>query len=99
MKIAIIIGLVAAPASIEQSWITDADYPAQLVQDRKEGLTEVELEFRPEGRPSRCSVVKSSGTGLLDATVCRTLFRRARVKPGEPRIRIIQHKWTAPALR
>ncbi len=101
MKIVMVIGLglAAATASAEQPWITDADYPPQLAQERKEGLTEVEVVFGPDGRPSRCSVVKFSGTGVLDATVCRVLFRRARVQPGEPRVQIVRHKWTAPALR
>jgi outer membrane biosynthesis protein TonB len=99
MKILILAGLAfgTAAAAVEQPLITSADYPPQLLKERKEGLSEVELVFGADGRPTRCTMLKSSGVGLQDATVCRTLFRRARAKAREPRVQTFRHHWTAAA--
>lgn len=78
-------------------WISVMDYPAALVQAKPQGVTEVQLRFDPAGSLTSCTLVSSSGSGLLDATTCRLSFRRARAKPGEPRIQVHKHKWVAPA--
>ncbi len=77
-------------------WISPMDYPAALMQHKPEGITEVQLGFDPAGRLTNCVVLKSSGVSLLDATTCRLSLRRARAKPGDPRVQVYRHTWVAP---
>lgn len=88
-----------ASAEADRIWIFEPDYPAALVQQGKAGLVEVALVFDHDGRLSSCTVLKSSGTALLDATTCRILHRRARVKAGEPRAQTYRHRWVPPSSR
>jgi protein TonB len=57
------------------------DYPGEALAARLEGRVEYEILVGPSGRIERCSIVKSSGAAVLDATTCRLLARRARFTP------------------
>ena len=85
-----------ASSAIAQEWIGQADYPASVLQQRREGIVEVELTFDNSGRVVGCDIRRSSGTALLDATTCRLLVRRARATAAEPRTRIYTHQWRLP---
>jgi TonB family protein len=78
-------------------WISPMDYPQSLHAERKEGTVAFQLRFNAEGRVTGCSVQQSSGTALLDAMACTLSVRRARARPGDPRIQSFRHLWRAPA--
>lgn len=78
-------------------WIGLMDYPAALLEERKEGIVEVELTFNAAGRLTSCNVLASSGAALLDRTTCLLSHRRARAKPGDPRVQVHRHVWVAPS--
>lgn len=80
-------------------WISLMDYPQALEAARNEGTVEFQLTFNLDGRVTECSIQKSSGTVLLDATVCRLSTRRARAQRGEARVQQYGHLWLAPASR
>lgn len=78
-------------------WISDEDYPMQARSAGVEGTVRLALEFGSDGRLTRCTTLASSGSSLLDATVCRILMRRARVRPDQPRTHVYEHQWRLPS--
>lgn len=72
------------------------DYPAEAVRLGQEGIVAVEVEADETGKPTRCTLKKSSGHKLLDAATCPILMRRehydpAKGKAGKPlKLRIRQ---------
>ena len=82
-------GGVAVPASLVRG-VTGRDYPPG-VRDRwpRGGVIFLRLRIEPNGRPSRCDVMRSFGDGLADQWTCslvmqRGLFRPARDARGVP---------------
>ncbi|KPF51910.1 MULTISPECIES: energy transducer TonB [Novosphingobium] len=63
-------------------WVTSNDYPSRALREGAEGTTGFRLEYDASGRPTNCSVTRSSGNQELDAATCQNLMRRARFKPG-----------------
>lgn len=57
------------------------DYPASAIRAGEQGTVRFTLDISADGRVTRCSIVESSGSPLLDATTCRTLRARARFTP------------------
>jgi TonB family protein len=88
-----------AQATSLPSWITDDDYPHSALPAGIQGMTRLQLEFGPDGRLVACTKLASSGSSLLDATACRILMRRARVRPDQPRSHVYEHEWRLPPLR
>lgn len=63
------------------SWVTNDDYPAAAIRENMQGTVRFSLDVDEYGRPTGCSVVKSSGWPILDDTTCALLRRRARFLP------------------
>lgn len=72
-----------SPRGSPQSWVTDDDYPPAALRSGDAGTTGFRLDVGPDGRVTNCTVTSSSGSSLLDQTVCRLLPRRARFTPAE----------------
>ena len=66
------------PRGSPQSWVTNDDYPPSAQRDGVEGTTGFAISVGPDGKVQSCSVTSSSGSSILDDTVCRLLTRRAR---------------------
>jgi protein TonB len=64
------------------SWVTTNDYPSRALREEREGTTGFRLEYDASGKPTNCSITRSSGSPDLDDATCANLMRRARFKPG-----------------
>jgi TonB family protein len=80
------------------TWIRPADYPAALLAQGREGTVDFQLTFNPQGRPTACTIAKSSGTPLLDVVTCRLSVRRARAEQGQPRVQYYRQAWKRPTV-
>ena len=81
-------------------WLHNSDYPREAKDVGMAGTVTIVVTIEPNGRVSYCDVVRSSGSGLLDATTCRLVQQRYRYQPardeqGRPvRAREMQnHSW------
>jgi protein TonB len=63
-------------------WVTTNDYPSRALREEREGVTGFRLDFDATGKPTNCSITRSSGSPDLDEATCSNLMRRARFKPG-----------------
>lgn len=63
------------------SWVSNDDYPARAISEEESGTTGFMLTVGPDGRPTGCSITRSSGHQDLDNTACSLLMRRARFQP------------------
>ncbi|MDE2404988.1 MAG: TonB family protein [Sphingomonadales bacterium] len=61
--------------------ITDSDYPHEAREARQQGVTHTRVEVDANGRPSACTIRRSSGSALLDQTTCRLILKRFRFAP------------------
>ena len=83
----------------------DSDYPLAAYEARRQGVTGVRVTLGPDGRPQRCEVTVSSGSGLLNRTTCELLRERilaAYDRGGQPvRGAVIagEMRWSLPAAR
>lgn len=59
-------------------WATTNDYPVQALRAGKDGNVVFLLDVNSSGRPTRCSIARSSGVPQLDETTCQLAIRRAR---------------------
>ncbi len=66
------------PRGNPQLWFSDKDYPAAARHAGAHGITAFQLEIDATGTVTGCTITASSGSPLLDATVCTLLKRRAR---------------------
>ena len=57
------------------------DYPAEAVRNEEQGTVQAELSVDPQGRVSRCRIIRSSGHATLDQATCQILQRRATFLP------------------
>lgn len=64
-------------------WVSTNDYPARALRENREGATAFRLEFDATGKPTNCTVTRSSGSPDLDEATCSNLMRRARFTPGQ----------------
>lgn len=93
----------AAPIGDVGRWVGPDDYPAAAIRAGEEGRVRVTLAIGADGRPTGCSVARSSGSWSLDNGTCLTMMRRGRFgragrnevgsRPGEVR------RWTSPLVR
>lgn len=70
-----------------ERWISSAPFAG--IEHLPEGEVRYRLQVGPDGRPTACDIVETSGSRLLDQEVCKLLMRRARFHPatnaqGEP---------------
>lgn len=63
------------------AWVTAGDYPARAMMEGRTGVTGFRLTVGADGLPTRCEITSSSGHKDLDAATCRTVMRRARIRP------------------
>lgn len=59
-------------------WATTNDYPVQALRAGKGGNVVFLLDVNSSGRPTRCSIARSSGVPQLDEMTCQLAIRRAR---------------------
>lgn len=71
----------AKPKGAPGLWITENDYPTRAIREARAGATRLQLAIGPDGHPSACTVVTSSGSGDLDDTACARMMQRARFEP------------------
>lgn len=64
------------------NWVTTNDYPSRALREEREGTTGFRLDFDADGKPTNCTITRSSGSPDLDDATCKNLMRRARFKPG-----------------
>ncbi|MEA3000036.1 MAG: periplasmic protein TonB [Sphingomonadales bacterium] len=82
-----IAGMLAAavegpiPRSNLKALIGPADYPASLAGRPRPGPVSVLLTVGPNGRVTRCDILRASGAAALDAATCRLLVSRSRFTP------------------
>lgn len=70
------------PATDPASWATNDDYPPAAMRDEREGTTVFRLRIAPDGLPTHCEILSSSGHDDLDTTTCELIMARARFTPG-----------------
>lgn len=63
------------------AWVTAGDYPPRAMMEGRKGVTGFRLTVGADGLPTRCEITSSSGHDDLDAATCRTVMRRARIRP------------------
>lgn len=85
------------------SWVTPADYPRAALRAEEQGYVGYRLEIAPDGKPSRCEVMLSSGSQILDQVTCPLLLQRARFRAikdseGQPTAGVFRSilPWTVP---
>lgn len=88
------------PPRLRRGRIRNSDYPREAGEAGEGGTVGVRFVVEPDGRVSRCSVTRSSGSRVLDDTTCRLIVERFRYTPsfdpaGRPvRATIVQnHSW------
>lgn len=62
-------------------YISEDDYPMEARRADQEGTARYELAVNEAGRPTSCTIIKSSGHKILDDTTCRLVQKRARFNP------------------
>ena len=67
------------------SMIRDDEYPAEALHNGVEGTVAFRLLVGPDGLVAGCTITRSSGSALLDATTCRLVSKRARFSPARDR--------------
>lgn len=61
--------------------LLDSDYPHQALRMGIEGSVKVRFTITEDGRVTRCTILETSGSALLDQTTCRLAERRFRYRP------------------
>lgn len=74
-------GAAATPPRVVSGTIGEADYPRAALRGAVSGASEVRVAIAPDGAPTGCSVVRSSGSALLDQRACAILTTRFRYEP------------------
>jgi TonB family protein len=69
------------PKRLPSALLSSNDYPPAAVLLGQEGLVQVELTVSPDGKPTDCHVVGSSGFQALDSVTCSKVEKRARFTP------------------
>jgi TonB family protein len=72
--------VAAAPAN-PLPWYSFDDYPMVAFQKQWKGAATFELLVDPQGRPTDCTITRSSGYADLDRETCFIAMHRARFTP------------------
>ena len=62
-------------------YVRPEDYPQAALAARQVGTVGFRLGVAPNGRVVSCTVARSSGSSILDASTCRILRSRLRFEP------------------
>ncbi len=74
-------GGVAVPAGLIRG-ITGRDYPSAVRQSwPRGGIIYLRLRIEPNGRPSRCDVMRSFGSASIDQWTCSLVMERGVFRP------------------
>jgi TonB family protein len=63
------------------SYVSDDDYPPKAMANNEQGTSVIRLTIEPDGKPSACGIVSSSGSRELDLYSCAIFVRRAQYEP------------------
>jgi protein TonB len=74
-------GGLASPARRIAGALRDSDYPRAAEADGLAGTVGIGFRVRTDGRVDRCTVVRSSGSALLDNLTCSLFTARYRFRP------------------
>lgn len=74
-------GPEAQPLGNVSTWFNAKDYPQQSMVQREQGNVGFQLDIDPNGLPSDCHIIQSSGHKLLDDRTCTIMMARARFRP------------------
>lgn len=73
--------VVAAAPSTPLPWYTFDDYPMKAFTEQWKGASAFELLVGTDGRPTACTITRSSGYATLDRQTCWIAMHRARFTP------------------
>jgi TonB family protein len=74
--------VAATPPTLPPGFtFSDDDYPIDARRAEEQGAVRFDVAVGADGRPTRCTVVKSSGSQRLDKQSCDIFMRRARYTP------------------
>ena len=73
--------VVAAAPTTPLPWYTFEDYPMKAFEQEWKGAATFELLVDPAGRPTACTVTRSTGYAVLDRQTCFIAMHRARFTP------------------
>lgn len=71
----------ASPRGNPGTWVTDNDYPRDLIRKGEQGIVQFRLSIGANGRPTQCHIQRSTRPIGFDTAVCDALMRRARFEP------------------
>lgn len=66
---------------VSGAFMTDADYPADALARKEQGMVAISLTVDARGKVSGCRETQSSGSTSLDEATCALMTRRIRFKP------------------
>ena len=69
------------PTGNPGTWISDNNYPRDLVQNGSQGIVQFRLIVDPTGAPTSCHIQKSTRPVGFDDVVCAAMIRNARFEP------------------
>lgn len=69
------------PVMSPANWVTPEDYPDIAVRRNEDGFVTVRLDVDASGAVGTCHVVERTDEDEFAKTVCRTILKRAKLKP------------------
>ena len=69
------------PQRVPSALLSPDDYPEAAMLLGQEGSVEARLTVGTDGRPTACTIIRSSGSPALDAATCTAFKTRARFSP------------------
>ena len=73
--------VVAATPATPLPWYSFSDYPMKAFTQEWKGAATFELLVDPQGRPTGCTIIQSTGYATLDRETCFIAMHRARFSP------------------
>lgn len=73
--------VVAASPATPLPWYRFGDYPMKAFEEQWKGAATFELIVDPQGRPTDCTIIQSTGYKTLDQETCFIAMHRARFSP------------------
>lgn len=85
------------PAPLKaETWVTPDDYPAPALRDAEEGRVSYRLNVDENGSVTGCTIVTSSGSGVLDVHTCDLMRLRAHFDPArDSKHRVVPSEYSA----
>lgn len=91
------------PIGDPSAWIRESDYPSNFLRNGEEGTSRFQVRVGPNGLPTVCFTIASSGHFQLDGRACALVMSRARFNPARngsgnavAGIYTGSHDWQAP---